>query len=172
MFAEKGRNCFQKHLKTPSPILQPSNLIHGSAESSSQLGNDTIAHDTKLWDSNYYVLLLSDYSRHLKADVKVLCLFLEYFTWFIKAHSWRTLCWPISYYFESWLLYLESASDNCFKISSQLDAPTLVEAIRTIYGYNIIPMSFPDIEMVVDVSEDKEVAFTLNNNKKHKEKSK
>ena len=47
-----------------------------------------------------------------------------------------------------------------------------MEAIRTIYGYNIIPMSFPDIEMVVDVSEDKEVAFTLNNNKKHKEKSK
>ena len=45
-------------------------------------------------------------------------------------------------------------------------APTLVEAIRTVYGPNPISTSSPDVEMDVDTLEAKEVAFTLVTNKK------
>jgi len=48
---------------------------------------------------------------------------------------------------------------------------TLVEAIRTIYGSDLVPTFSSDVEIAIDVSEAKEVAFTLATNKKHKEKS-
>ena len=59
-------------------MFELSSLIYGSAELSSKLGNRNITHDTELWDSDYYVLLL--------ADVKVFSSFFEDFTCFIKKH--------------------------------------------------------------------------------------
>ena len=38
---------------------------------------------------------------------------------------------------------------------------TLVEAMRTIYGPNFVPISFSDVEIAIDTSKAKEVAFTL-----------
>jgi len=58
------------------------------------------------------------------------------------------------------------------KVSSQLDTFPLVEAMRTIYGPDLILMFFPDVEMSIDVLEAEEVAFILVTNKKHKRKSK
>jgi len=47
-----------------------------------------------------------------------------------------------------------------------------VEAIRTIYGPDLVPILFPNIEIASNVPEAKEVAFTLVFNKKHKKKGK
>jgi len=47
-----------------------------------------------------------------------------------------------------------------------------VEAMRTIYRFDLIPTHFPDVEMTINIPEAEEVAFTLVNNKKHKRKSK
>jgi len=60
----------------------------------------------------------------------------------------------------------------CFKISSQSNTSTLVEAIRTVYGPDPILISSSNIEMAVDILEAEKVIFTLITNKKHKEKSK
>jgi len=38
-------------------------LIHVLAKLSSQLGNRNITHDTELWDSDHYVLLLADVNQ-------------------------------------------------------------------------------------------------------------
>jgi len=66
-------------------MLGPFNMIHGSAKLFSQLRNGNIAHDTELWNSNYYMLLLSNYSRHIKTDTKMLSLFLKHLTYFIES---------------------------------------------------------------------------------------
>jgi len=65
----------------------------------------------------------------------------------------------------------ESGWDR-FKVSPQTNAPTLVEAMRTVYGPNPIPTPSPDVEMEVDAPEVEEVTFTLVTNKKGKEKAK
>ena len=44
-----------------------------------------------------------------------------------------------------------------FKISPQPDAPTLVEAMRTVYGPVPVPTPSPDVEMAVDAPEAEEV---------------
>ena len=55
---------------------------------------------------------------------------------------------------------------DCFKVSPQTNAPTLVEAMRTVYGPNPVSTLSPDVEMDVDAPEAEEVAFTLVTNKK------
>ena len=50
---------------------------------------------------------------------------------------------------------------DCFKVSPQTNAPTLVEAMRTVYGPNPISSPSPDVEMDVDVSEAEEVEIRL-----------
>jgi len=115
-----------------------SNLIYGSAELISQLENGNIAHDTELWDSNYYMLLLSGYSRHFETDDKVLSLFLEFFTCFIKKHplegqsvkQFPTILGVGSYVWNL-LQAISEAGWDCFKVLLQFDALTLMEAIRT-----------------------------------------
>ena len=47
-----------------------------------------------------------------------------------------------------------------------------MEAIRTIYGLDLVPIFFPNIEIASNVPEAKEVAFTLVFSKKHKKKGK
>ena len=81
----------------------------------------------------------------------------------------------------SWILVLifgdcfQTVSEtgwNHFKISPQLDAPILVEAMRTVYGPVSSLTPSPDVEMAVDIPEVEEVAFTLVTNQKHKGKNK
>jgi len=66
---------------------------------------------------------------------------------------------------------VSKAGWDCFKISPQPDAPTLVEAMRTVYGPVLIPTPSPDAEIAVDALEVEEVAFTLVTNQKHKNKN-
>jgi len=54
---------------------------------------------------------------------------------------------------------------------SQPNASTLVKAIRTIYSLDLVSISYPDIEIAVDIPE-AEVTFTLVTNKKHNGKGK
>ena len=67
---------------------------------------------------------------------------------------------------------VSEAGWNRFKISPQPDAPTLVEAMRTVYGPVPVSTPSPDVEMAVNAPEAEEVTFTLVTNQKHKGKSK
>ena len=60
------------------------NLIYELAELSSQFRNSNIAHNIKLQNSDYYILLLSDYSMHLKTNIKMFYLFFKHLIYFIK----------------------------------------------------------------------------------------
>ena len=73
---------------------------------------------------------------------------------------------PEACYVWNLLQAISESGWDCFKISPQTNAPTLVEAMRTVYGPNPISTPSPDIEMDVDTSEAEEVAFTLVTNKK------
>ena len=70
-------------------MLGPLNIIHRSAESSSHLENQNIAHNKELWDGKHHALLLSGYSRHLEADIKMLSTSLKHLIGFIKQHHLR-----------------------------------------------------------------------------------
>jgi len=82
-------NASKSAQESQALILRPFNLTHGLAELSFQLGNRNITHSTKLWDGNYYMLLLSSYSKHLKTNAKILSLFLKYLIYFIKKYSFK-----------------------------------------------------------------------------------
>ena len=155
-------------------------MIHGSAKSSSHLGNQNIAHNNELWDGEHHALSLSGYSGYLETDIKMLSTSLKRLTGFIKQHSleghpieqFPTILGVGSYVWNLLQAISESGWDR-FKVSSQTNAPTLVEAMRTVYGPNPISTPFPDVEMDVDVPKAEEVAFILVTNKNgSKEKAK
>ena len=154
-------------------------MIHGSAESSFHLKNQNIAHNTELQDGEHYALSLSSYSGHLETDTKILSTSLKHLTGFIKQHSlggcpieqFPTILGVGSYVWNLLQAISESGQD-CFKVLPQTNTPTLVEAMRTVYGPNPIPTPSPDVEMEVDAPEVEEVAFTLVTDKKEKEKTK
>ena len=162
-----------------APILGLLNMIHGSAESSSLLGNQNIIHNTELCDGKHHVLSLSGYSRHLEIGTKMLSSSLKCLACFIKQHplgghpieQFPTILGIGSYVWNPLQDISESGWD-CFKVSPQPNASTLVEAMRTVCGPNPIPTPSPDIEMIFDALEVEEIAFTLVTNKKSKEKAK
>ena len=91
--AEKGNNMvfkaenISKNTQLPqAPMLGLLNMIHGSAESPSHLGNQNIAHNNELWNGEHHALSLSGYSGHLETDTKMLSTFLKCLTGFIKQH--------------------------------------------------------------------------------------
>ena len=59
-----------------------------------------------------------------------------------------------------------------FKVSPQPDSPSLVEAMRTLYGSNLPQKPSPDTEMAVNQPAMKETPFTTVTNKKTKGKDK
>ena len=75
-------------------------------------------------------------------------------------------------YVQNLLQAISESGWDCFKVSSQPNTPTLVETMKTVYSSNSIPTPSPNVEMVVDVPEVEEVAFTLVTNKKCKRKAK
>ena len=148
-------------------------MIHGLAESSSLLGNQNITHNKELWDGEHHALSLSGYSEHLKTNTKILSTSLKRLTGFIKQHplggrpieQFPTILGVGSYVWN--LLQVISESDwDRFKVLPQTNAPTLIEAMRTVYSPNPISTPSPNVEMDVDVPDAKEVAFTLVTNKK------
>jgi len=160
-------------------MLRPLNMIHGSAESSSHLGNQNITHNNELWNGEHHALSLSGYSGHLETDTKMLSISLKHLTGFIKQQTlgrrpieqFPTILRVGSYVWNLLQAISESGWDH-FKVSPQTNAPTLVEAMRTVYGPTPISTPSPDVEMDVDTPEAEEVAFTLVTNKKSKGKAK
>ena len=45
---------------------------------------------------------------------------------------------------------MSAAGWDCFKVSPQPNSPSLVEAMRTLYGSNLPQKPSPDTEMAVD----------------------
>ena len=173
--AEEGNNIVSGAENAPksaqvhqAPMLGPLNMIHGSAELSFHLGNQNIAHNTELWDGEHYVLSLSGYFGHLETDTKMLFISLKHLTGFIRQHPIKQFPTILGVGSYVWNLLQEISESgwDCFKVSSQTNAPTLVKAMRTVYGPNPISTPSPDVEMDVDVPEAEEVAFTLITNKK------
>jgi len=122
---------------------------------------------------------LSGCNKHLEVDTKVLVTSLLYFAYFIQKHflkdySIEQFSTILGIRFCVWRL-LENVSEagwDCFKISSQSDAFTLIETMKTVYNLDSIPMSFSDVEITVDIPEAENFAFILVTNKKYKRKSK
>ena len=79
-----AENVLKSAQMPQAPMLGPLNMIHGSAESSSLLGNQNIAYNTELWDGEHHPLSLSGYSGHLKTDTKMLLSSLKHLACFIK----------------------------------------------------------------------------------------
>jgi len=114
---------------------------------------------------------LSGCDMHLEADTKVLTTSLRCLACFIQKHPLKGC--PIEQFpsvlgIDSyvWRL-LQAVSEtrwDCFKISPQPDAPTLIEAMRTVYGSIPVPTPSPDVKMAVNAPEAEEVAFTLATN--------
>ena len=109
----------------------------------------------------------------------MLSISLKCLTGFIKQHPLRgcpieqfSTILGVGSYVWNLLQTISESGWNCFKVFPQTNTPTLVEAMRTVYGPNPIPTPFPDVKMVVDVPEVEEVAFTLVTNKKGKRKAK
>ena len=120
---------------------------------------------------------LSSCDMHLKADAKMLTTSLRCLICFIQKCPLKGR--PIEQFpsvlridVQRLLQAVSEASWDCFKISPQPDALTLVGAMRTVYGPVPIPTPSPDVEMAVDAPETEEVAFTLVTNQKYKDKDK
>ena len=62
-----------------------------------------------------------------------------------------------------WYLFqtVSAVEWDCFKISPQPDSPSLVEAMRTLYGPNLPQEPSPDTEMAVDQPAVEEAPFML-----------
>jgi len=73
-----------------------------------------------------------------------------------------------------WHLFqtVSAAGWDRFKVSPQPDSPSLVEAMRTLYGSNLPQKPSPDTEMAVNQPAMKETPFTTVTNKKTKGKDK
>jgi len=157
------------------------NVTHDSDILSHTLSHSVthnIIYDTDLWNDNYHVTLLSGCDMHLEADAKVLATLLRCLACFIQKCSLKgcsieqfSSVLGIGSYI--WILFqaVSEASWDHFKILPQPDAPTLVEAMRTVYSSIPIPTS-SNVEMAVNALEIEEVAFTLVTNQKHKGKGK
>jgi len=67
---------------------------------------------------------------------------------------------------------VSAAGWDRFKVSPQSDSPSLVEAIRTLYGPNLPQEPSPDTETTIDQPVVREAPFTTVTNKKSKGKNK
>jgi len=116
---------------------------------------------------------------HLEANAKVLATSLRCLACFIQKRPLKgrpieqfPSILGIGSYVWRLLQAVSEAGWDRFKILPQPDAPTLVEAMRTVYGPVPISTPTPDVEMAVDAPEVEEVTFTLVINKKRKGKGK
>jgi len=116
---------------------------------------------------------------YLKNDAKVLALSVLYIAYFIQKYSIGN--YPIEQFppilgadFIIWHLFqtVFAAGWDYFKVLPQSDSPSLVEAIRTLYGPNLPQKPSSDIKMSVDQPAVKGAPFTTVTNKKHKGKGK
>ena len=138
-----------------------------------------ITHDCDLWDGEHYVTSLSGHFGYLENDAKVLASSVLRIARFIQKHPIRSR--PIEQFpsilgagFIMWHLFqtVSAAGWDCFKVLPQPDSPSLVEAMRILYGPNLPQEPSPDTEMAVDQPAVEEAPFTTVTNKKSKGKGK
>jgi len=140
---------------------------------------DIVTHDCDLWDGKHHVTSLFGQFGYLKNDAKVLASSVLCIAYFIQKHSIGNC--PIEQFPPilgvgsiMWHLFqtVFAAEWDCFKVSPQPDFPSLVEAIRTLYGPNLPQKPSSDIKISVDQLAVKRALFTTVTNKKHKGKGK
>jgi len=143
----------------------------------SNIVTSDITHDCDLWDGEHHVTSLSGHFGYLENDAKVLASSVLRITCFIQKHPIGSR--PIEQFPPilgagsiMWHLFqtVSAAGWDRFKISSQPDSPSLVEAMRTLYGPNLSQELSPDTEMAVDQPAVEEAPFTTVTNKKTKGK--
>ena len=100
---------------------------------------------------------MSGYFGYLENDAKVLASSVLHIVCFIQKHpigSHLIEQFPpiLGVGFIIWHLFqtVSTVGWNCFKVSPQPDSPSLVEAMRTLYGPNLPQEPSPDTEMAVD----------------------
>ena len=148
-------------------------------QASQQVTSDIVTNDCDLWDGEHYVTSLSGHFGYLENDAKVLASFVLHIARFIQKYLIR------SHLIEQfppilgagsimWHLFqtMSTAGWDHFKVSSQPNSPSLVKAMRTLYGPNLPQESFPDTEMAVDQPAVEDAPFTTVTNKKSKGKGK
>ena len=138
-----------------------------------------VTHDCDLWDGEHHVISLSGHFGYLENDAKVLASSVLHITCFIQKHPIGSH--PIEQFPPilgagsiMWYLFqtVSAAGWDRFKVSSQPDSSSLVEAMRTLYGPNLPQEPSPDTEMAVDQPAVEQAPFTTVTNKKSKSKSK
>ena len=138
-----------------------------------------VTHDCDLWDGEHHITSLSGHFGYLENDAKVLASSVLRIARFIQKHPIRSR--PIEQFplilgagSIMWHLFqtVSAAGWDRFKISPQPDSPSLVEAMRTLYGPNLPQEPSPDTEMAVNQPAVEKAPFTTVTNKKSKGKGK
>ena len=103
-----------------------------------------VTHDCDLWDGEHHVTSLSGHFGYLENDAKVLASSVLRIACFIQKHSIGSC--PIEQFPPilgagsiMWHLFqtVSAAGWDRFKVSPQPNSPSLVEAMRTLYGPNL-----------------------------------
>jgi len=138
-----------------------------------------VTHNCDLWDSEHHVTSLSGHFGYLENDAKVLALSVLRIARFIQKHPIGSR--PIEQFPSIlgagsiiWHLFqtVSAAGWDHFKVLPQPNSPSLVEAMRTLYGPNLSQEPSPDTEMAVDQPAVEEAPFTTVTNRKSKGKGK
>ena len=107
----------------------------------SDIVTSDVTHDCDLWNGKHHVTSLSHHFDYLKNDVKVLASFVLCIARFIRKYPIRSR--PIEQFPSilgagsiMWHLFqtVSAAGWDRFKVSPQPNSPSLVEAMRTLYG--------------------------------------
>ena len=157
-------------------------VIHDSdslSQMSQQVTSNIVTHNCDLWDGKHHVTSLSGHFGYLENNAKVLASSVLRIAHFIQKHPIQSR--PIKQFSPIlgagsiiWHLFqtVSVAGWDHFKVSSQPNSLSLMEAIRTLYGPNLPQEPSPDTEMAVDQPAVEEAPFTTVTNKKSKSKSK
>jgi len=126
-----------------------------------------VIHDSDLWDGEHHVTSLSSYFGYLENDAKVLASSVLCIARFIQKHPIGSR--PIEQFPPilgagsiMWHLFqtVSAVGWDRFKVLPQPDSPSLVEAMRTLYGPNLPQEPSLDNEMAVDQPAVEEAPFT------------
>ena len=111
-----------------------------------------------MWDGKHHVTSLSGHFDYLENDAKVLASFILHIACFIQKHligscSIEQFSPILGAGSIMWHLFqtVSVARWDRFKVLAQPNFPSLVEAMRTLYGPNLPQEPSPDTEMAVDV---------------------
>jgi len=138
-----------------------------------------VTHDCDLWDGEHHVTSLSSHPGYIKNDARVIVSSVMCIMRFIQKHSIEDRSieqFPPILGIDSimWQLFqtMSASGWDRFKISPTPNAPSLVEAMRTLYSPSVPEEPSPHLEMAVDEPVVEKVPFTTVTAKKHKGKDK